>query len=249
MKRLPQKELKWRPGLRPETPEEIAADKRIEMRNRTTFYISETWFGSAGNAKKGGWANAEAMDRELVRRWNVAVGEQDTVYHLGGVSSHGDHALEALLKCLNGKKRLIPACLEDQRRIAVFKKLNWEIITDIPHRPPEQDFVITYYPMLRWPGDQDGEDQLFGMDYGGSIVDGSFCCAARLRHMQYTPQRLDQAMDGHLGFHDGRTHTLLRCKRAPRQECNAYRPLMLAGYAEGDMAYQKLKEKMPDRQR
>ena len=59
-----------------------------------TFLVSDTHFGHLGVCrfmredgvtKLRPWDTAEAMDEEMIRRWNSVVRPSDKVYHLGDV--------------------------------------------------------------------------------------------------------------------------------------------------------------------
>lgn len=79
-----------------------------------TFLVSDTHFGHAGVChfvrndgvtKLRPWDDPEAMDEEMVRRWNETVRPNDKVYHLGDVVINRK-ALKTLAR-LNGEKVLI----------------------------------------------------------------------------------------------------------------------------------------------
>ena len=79
-----------------------------------TFLVSDTHFGhlgvckfmrADGITKLRPWDSVEAMDLELIARWNSVVGVNDKVYHLGDVVINRK-ALEVLHR-LNGTKVLI----------------------------------------------------------------------------------------------------------------------------------------------
>lgn len=53
------------------------------------------------------FADVQAMDEELVRRWNACVEAGDTVYHLGDVALGSRHRQRDIIGRLNGRKLLI----------------------------------------------------------------------------------------------------------------------------------------------
>jgi calcineurin-like phosphoesterase family protein len=53
------------------------------------------------------FSSLEEMDETMIERWNERVRNSDVVYHLGDVGFGGWNKLEAILKRLNGQKRLV----------------------------------------------------------------------------------------------------------------------------------------------
>lgn len=75
-----------------------------------TFFIADTHFGDEKilRYENRPFESAEQMDEELARRWNRAVGPEDTVFHLGDFSADLGAARDReLLGRLNGKKVLV----------------------------------------------------------------------------------------------------------------------------------------------
>lgn len=72
------------------------------------WVIADTHLGHVKVAAARGFASVEDHDRELVQRWNAAVGPKDTVWHLGDVylGGAGGPGLAALRQ-LHGLKRLV----------------------------------------------------------------------------------------------------------------------------------------------
>ncbi|MGJ3627116.1 hypothetical protein AB5I41_09645 [Sphingomonas sp. MMS24-JH45] len=74
----------------------------------TIFFTADTHFGDHRtiNIQRRTFAGVDAMDEELIARWNAVVGPDDTVWHLGDVARRAD-AVDALLLRLNGAKHLL----------------------------------------------------------------------------------------------------------------------------------------------
>ena len=78
-----------------------------------TWITADTHFGHQGicnflrddGSKVRPWAWAQDMDKELIARWNAAVGKEDKVYHLGDVAFSNRHL--QIMWHLNGRKVLI----------------------------------------------------------------------------------------------------------------------------------------------
>ena len=113
-----------------------------------TFLVSDTHFGHLGVCrfmredgvtKLRPWDTAEAMDEEMIRRWNSVVRPSDKVYHLGDVVINR-RALPTLAR-LNGDKVLIRGnhdifrdteYREYFRELRAYHVLNGMILSHIP---------------------------------------------------------------------------------------------------------------------
>ena len=73
------------------------------------WFTSDTHFGHNGiiNYCNRPFSSVEEMNNELIRRWNVCVLPEDTVYHLGDFSFCGLIKTREILSQLNGKIVLI----------------------------------------------------------------------------------------------------------------------------------------------
>jgi len=68
-----------------------------------TFFVSDTHFGDESKVRKNlvPFKTVEQMNKEIIKRWNNKVGQNDIVYHMG---DFGDYEL---IRQLNGKVTLI----------------------------------------------------------------------------------------------------------------------------------------------
>jgi calcineurin-like phosphoesterase family protein len=113
----------------------------------SVFLVSDTHFGHTGvchftrddGTKLRPWDTPEAMDEEMVRRWNDTVRPKDKVYHLGDVVIQR-RSLN-ILRRLNGDKVLIRGNhdifkLEDYtphfRDVRGYHVMNGMILSHIP---------------------------------------------------------------------------------------------------------------------
>ena len=74
------------------------------------FFTSDTHFGDAPRLRvdKRPFASVGEMDREMVARWNEAVGPDDDIWHLGDFAfGPPPKRIAELLGSLNGRKHLI----------------------------------------------------------------------------------------------------------------------------------------------
>lgn len=74
-----------------------------------TFFTSDTHFGHSNIIRYCArpFKDVVEMDRELIHRWNEAVGPRDTIYHLGDFSFGGSARRAEILGKLNGHKILV----------------------------------------------------------------------------------------------------------------------------------------------
>lgn len=118
----------------------------------TEFVIADLHFGDQATCTRHRRAdgsplrpfqNAGQMDREIVRRWNETVGDDDTVYVLGDIG-RGRHA--DTVRHLRGRKHLIAGNGDDLDAIiraglfasvSVAKWLPGALLTHIPVHPRE----------------------------------------------------------------------------------------------------------------
>jgi len=73
------------------------------------YFTGDTHFGHTGAIEfcKRPFKDVEEMDEELIRRWNVCVGKEDMIFHLGDFAFYGATKTRAILKRLNGFKILV----------------------------------------------------------------------------------------------------------------------------------------------
>ena len=73
------------------------------------FMISDTHFGDERilRYENRPFSSVEEMDKAIIENWNQVVGEEDTVFHLGDVSSYDPERNKEILSSLHGKKILV----------------------------------------------------------------------------------------------------------------------------------------------
>lgn len=94
------------------------------------YFISDTHFGhenfltfkdEGGERIRKEFDSVQEMDEAMIARWNERVQPGDTIYHLGDVCWGGPAYLDAIMKRLNGRKRLIMGN-HDRADVSVYKK-------------------------------------------------------------------------------------------------------------------------------
>jgi len=132
-----------------------------------TLFTADTHFGHAGalGLYRRPFASVAEMDREMVARWNDAVGHEDEVWHLGDFAvRQKPERVSELLRALNGVKHLIKGNNDDA---ATTRDDGWasvrdyaEIVVDGVH------LVLCHYAFRTWRGNSQGWVNLHGHSHG-----------------------------------------------------------------------------------
>ena len=98
------------------------------------YIIADTHFGDDNIRiyEERPFPDAEAMDAELIRRWNAVVGRDDLVYHLGDFCSQGKERCRRLLGQLNGRKRLVMGNHDLYLSAEIWREIGFEECYDLP---------------------------------------------------------------------------------------------------------------------
>lgn len=135
-------------------------DQHDPMRN---FFIADTHFGHANIIRLTSrpFSDVETMDAEMIARWNMAVGRDDVVWHLGDFAVRANPSrMQSLFSSLNGRKRLIVGNHDDEDTLRLgWDELHREAvrITEDGHR-----LLLGHYPLLEWDGFWRGVIHLHG---------------------------------------------------------------------------------------
>lgn len=140
------------------------------------YFTSDTHFGHKNVIEycRRPFESVEEMDEELIRRWNVVVGPEDEVYHLGDFSFHRERRTFEILDQLNGKKFLIFGN-HDKLKIDLFceNQFGWiehyhelqvpDSEIDLGHK---QEIILSHYPFESWNKRHYGSWHLHGHCHG-----------------------------------------------------------------------------------
>ena len=197
-----------------------------------TFLVSDTHFGHLGVCKfmrEDGvtklrpWDTAEAMDEEMIRRWNSVVRPSDKVYHLGDVVINR-RALPTLAR-LNGDKVLIRGnhdifrdteYREYFRELRAYHVLNGMILSHIPvHEASLGRFGVNIHGHLHANRVRRalGVDASTGAMIYSDQVDVRYHCVC-VEQTDFAPILLEhvarriQAEGGQVGFRNGNGPTM-----------------------------------------
>lgn len=155
------------------------------------YYTADTHFGHQNIMKfcNRPFENTDAMDEEIIRRWNARVKPEDDVYHLGDFAfKNGKHA-ESYLSRLNGRKHLIwgnhdPSNVRESKLWATSQHY-LEIKDD------GRNVVLFHYPIREWNRSYHGSYHLFGHVHGGLPPLGRSTDAG-VDCWEYEPKTLDE---------------------------------------------------------
>jgi calcineurin-like phosphoesterase family protein len=116
--------------------------------------------------------SVEAMDEEMIARWNDKVSKGDMVYHLGDFA-FADHT--PYLIRLNGQKRLILGNHDHSNR--VNKAKGWATVDSLLHitLPDKTPVVLCHYAMRVWSRSHHGAIHLYGHSHGNLTGDRQCC--------------------------------------------------------------------------
>ena len=133
----------------------------------TVFFTSDSHFGHAGalTLYRRPFASVAAMNEAMVARWNVAVGPDDEVWHLGDFSlrQKPDIVAETLSR-LNGAKHLVAGNNDPPATTALA---GWASVE--PYAELTLDgilLVLCHYPFRSWHGMAKGSVNLHGHSHG-----------------------------------------------------------------------------------
>lgn len=95
------------------------------------FYISDIHFGHKNVLKHDNrpFADVDEMDKEIIRRWNAKVTDEDDVYILGDFAYKSGKNMEWYLRQLKGRLHLIIGnhdgkLLADEKALSYFQSVN-----------------------------------------------------------------------------------------------------------------------------
>jgi calcineurin-like phosphoesterase family protein len=121
---------------------------------RKIFVVSDTHFNhaniltftdDAGAYFRGQFKDASHMNEHMIECWNSVVGPQDIVYHLGDVYFGSPAPIGAMLRRLQGRKRLILGN-HDNGKCKVLQEHFQKITSSRQFR--EYEMILTHRPTI-----------------------------------------------------------------------------------------------------
>ena len=153
-------------------------------RDQAPYITSDTHFGHTNIIQfmERPFEDAEAMDRNFIESWNLAVPKDAVIWHLGDFGRHHGAELIGLLKKLNGHKHLILGNHDRPKwgfSDSVLDQFAWvghyaEITVDHQH------VVLSHYPFESWNRAYHGTWHFHGFQEANGTP---FTCTL-LKHLQ-----------------------------------------------------------------
>ncbi|MBQ4262193.1 MAG: metallophosphoesterase [Ruminococcus sp.] len=186
------------------------------------YYIADMHFGHKNILKydKRPFADTEQMDKEIIRRWNERVNDDDTVYVLGDAFFRGEGRSLEIMNRLNGYKHLIRG--NHDRNNGKMLKM-WESVCEYEEiKDGEQLVVLSHYPMLFYNHQRDGAVMLYGHVHNTrewelvekwqrelwriGIPARIINVGCMMEYMDYTPRTLDEILAANTNEYETKTH-------------------------------------------
>lgn len=138
------------------------------MSSEIVWFTSDLHFGHKAllEYQRTEFHNVHEMDAFLISMWNLWVGKNDRVYHLGDFSFHPLEHTKHLLQLLNGRKYFINGNHDKQlEKLIGVGKLLW--VKDLHYMKIDSDSImLCHYPMESWRSSHYGSYMLHGHCHG-----------------------------------------------------------------------------------
>lgn len=108
------------------------------------------------------FSSVAAMNDELIRRWNAAVGDDDLTWILGDFCAGDENRWRELLSSLRGKKSLILGNHDDKKAAGAVSDLFEEIAEYREIMDGDRLAVLCHYPIPSFHGHYFGNIHLYG---------------------------------------------------------------------------------------
>ena len=136
------------------------------------FFTSDTFFGRKLTSIERGFESDEDMFDAYIDNWNKRVGKNDVVYHLGNYS-WDPISCESSMIHLNGKIYFIQGSYDSHLpEMSLIKIGRHSILQNQIAIIPNEKCIISYWPMLDWPGKDEGVIHVHGGTPETNINDG-----------------------------------------------------------------------------
>ncbi|MEY5098746.1 MAG: hypothetical protein RJA36_1465 [Pseudomonadota bacterium] len=160
----------------------------------TVFFTADTHFGHEALVRHGyrQFRDAAEVDALICHRWNLRVGPEDDVWHLGDFTMHGAEIAAKYLARVNGRIHLIWG---NHDRNSVRKLPHWKSSTFAAEiRVDGQKLVLCHYAMEVWNNCHHGSLMLHGHSHGG-LQDNSQRCDVGVDCWNFQPVTLAEIME------------------------------------------------------
>lgn len=156
------------------------------------FFIADPHFGHQNiiTYENRPYDSVEAMDHDLIKRWNQVVKAQDEVFVLGDFSFYGKEKTAEIVEQLNGKKTLIMGN-HDSRSPKYYYECGFETVSKYPIIL-EEFWMLSHEPM--YINTNMPYANIFGHVHSNKVYANhstqSFC--ACVERIDYTPIEFDK---------------------------------------------------------
>lgn len=136
------------------------------------FFTSDTFFGRKLKAIERGFPSDQEMFDTYIDNWNSRVGKNDVVYHLGNFA-WDPISCESSMVHLQGKINFIQAHYDSHMPDMSLIKMGKHILLQNQIAIiPDTNCIVSYWPMLDWPGKEEGIIHVHGGDVPTDIENG-----------------------------------------------------------------------------
>jgi calcineurin-like phosphoesterase family protein len=154
------------------------------------LFTSDTFYGRRLTAIERGFESEEDMLDVYIENWNSRVGKNDIVYHLGNFG-WDPISTEAAMVHLNGKINFIPGSYDGHLSdMSLIKLGRHAILQNQIAIIPNLNLVASHWPLLDWPGKNDGVIHVHGGSLKSDTSDG-YRFGANVHNWNNAPIELD----------------------------------------------------------
>lgn len=117
------------------------------------FYISDLHFGHQNVIKFDNrpYADTDEMDRDMIRKWNDRVGNNDDVYVVGDFAFRSGYDPAWYLQQLSGHKHLIVGNHDGKMLKNKNAMKYWETVDNLTSiQDGDKSIILCHFPILEW---------------------------------------------------------------------------------------------------
>ena len=100
-----------------------------------------------------GFTSPDHMNEEIIKRWNELVNDEDEVWILGDLVMNDNEKGAAALKQLKGHIHVVCGNHCTDTRIAIYKKLGYDVHFAYRLKYKKKSFYLSHYPTLTGNGE------------------------------------------------------------------------------------------------
>jgi calcineurin-like phosphoesterase family protein len=157
------------------------------------FLTSDTFFGRHLSAIERGFESSEDMEDSMIESWNSTVDEGDVVYHLGNFAWDPISA-ETAINFLNGKIFFVLGKHDTYLpTISLIKTGVHSLYSNQIGILKEYNAILSHWPLLDWPGKEDGFIQYHGGEVSTNIKESRI--NVNCKNWSLKPIELDTILD------------------------------------------------------